>query len=81
MKLFRAIGNTQGDDFGVFDDDEQKVYRVMSQQDWIDKFNSWQEADGNDYRYTLDDWDNLDDWDRRGVILEEVKLANKWARM
>lgn len=77
MKLFKAVGNTQGDSFGVFDDDEQKVYRVMSQQDWIDQFNSWQEADGYEHRYKLDDWDNLDDWDRRGVILEEVKLVNK----
>ena len=71
MELFKAVGNTQGDGFGCFEDDNGTP-RVLTKQEWIDQLNYYQEADGYDTRYTLEDWDNLDDWDMRGIILEPV---------
>lgn len=71
MQIFRAIGNSQGDQFGTLG--EHGNPRTMTKQEWIDQLNEWQEMDGAEHRYSIEDWEMLDDLDFRGVILEEVK--------
>lgn len=61
-QTFTSISNTQGDSFGVG--------ITQTKQGWIDILNSWQESDGFETRYKIEDWDDLEDFDFRGVVLQ-----------
>ena len=63
--LYYAYNNIDGDDFGVG--------YLNNKEQWVDRINSWNENDGNETRYTVEDWDELDcQLDFRGIELAEV---------
>lgn len=60
-----AYNNLDGDDFGVG--------YIGNKEDWIRRVNSWQANDGFDTRFTQEDFDDLDVYDLRGILLAEVE--------
>lgn len=72
MKRYKAVYNTEGDWFGCLENDE-KTPRVMTKKEWIEQLNDYQQSDELNYRYKLSDWNNLDDFDWRGIVVKEVK--------
>jgi len=64
VEKYKSVSNTQGDSWGVG--------LVMTKEEWLEQLNQWQEADGLTHRYKIEDWDTLDDFDLRGVVLEKV---------
>lgn len=64
IKYF-SYNNVEGDDFAVG--------YLSTKQEWIDRINQWQSNDGFATRFTVEDFEELEIDDLRGVMLAVVE--------
>jgi hypothetical protein len=60
-----SYNNVQGDDFAVG--------YLDNKDGWVERINRWQANDGFDTRFTIQEWDELEQDDFRGLELAEVE--------
>lgn len=61
---YYSYGNTQGDGFGTM--------CLSNKKEWVRHLNRYQESDGEEHRYTVEEWDKLDSVDWRDILIAEV---------
>lgn len=66
---YYAYDNYEGDDFGVG--------YLSTKAEWIDRINTWQANDGFDHRFTVEDFEELELDDLRGILLADVEPIDK----
>lgn len=66
---YYAYTNYEGDDFGVG--------YLDTKEGWIDRVNRWQANDGFDHRFIVEDFEELELVDLRGIMLAEVEPIDK----
>lgn len=67
--LYYAYHNEDGDDFGVG--------YLSNKKQWIERVNSWQENDGFETRFAVEDFEELEHDDLRGISLAVVEPMGK----
>lgn len=66
---YYAYNNVDGDEFGVG--------MIGSKADWVERVNRWAQEDGKQGDFTVEDFEDLELSDLRGIQLSEIEPIDK----